>query len=271
MIYKSLHNKQFKNGSFRDCGQGVPVVLLHGFAEDGDIWQHQTRFLKHHFRLIIPDLPGSGRSQLHEPLSIESMASFVHAILVQEKIKHCILIGHSMGGYVTLAFAEQYPEMLKGWGLFHSTAQPDSEEKKEARRRSIEMINNYGSYAFLRQTIPNQFSRSFKQLYPDAVDQLIQKGIQFSQQALIAYYEAMIQRPDRQHVIKESTVPVLFIIGKEDTAVPLNNILPQTHLPMTAAIHIAELVGHMGLWEIKDQANEWLYQFITYCCNHSFQ
>ena len=115
----------------RFIGNGKPVVLIHGFGEDGEVWKNQIEFLKDKFQLIIPDLPGSGKSEMINDMSMEGMAEVIYSIIHEEKIKSCILIGHSMGGYITLAFAEKYPEYLTAFGLFHSTAYADNEEKRK--------------------------------------------------------------------------------------------------------------------------------------------
>src|SRR5882724_4708958 len=116
-------------------GQGLPVVLIHGFAEDSRVWVHQQSALQKHYRLIIPDLPGAGQSALTDTFSMELAADCIRQILVKENITRTILIGHSMGGYIVLAFAEKYPESLAAFGLCHSTAYPDSPEKKTGRQR----------------------------------------------------------------------------------------------------------------------------------------
>lgn len=114
---------------YRLIGDGPPVMFVHGFGEMGDVWRQQLDILKTKFRLIVPDLPGSGGSQMVSDMSVEGMADVLETILGHESISNCVIIGHSMGGYVTLAFAEKYPENLLAFGLFHSTAFPDSEEK----------------------------------------------------------------------------------------------------------------------------------------------
>ena len=95
---------------YKTTGTGSPVVLIHGFAEDSTIWDNQVDFLKDKYRLIIPDLPGSGKSELitNNDTSLEDYAAIIKQILDKEKIETCIMIGHSMGGYITLAFAEKY-------------------------------------------------------------------------------------------------------------------------------------------------------------------
>ena len=128
--------------SYSVQGKGKPVVLLHGFGEDSSIWDQQVLFLKEHCLLIVPDLPGSGKSDLlklkvePDPISIDDYADCIYSLLQHEAIPFCIMLGHSMGGYITLAFAEKYPLLLEGFGLIHSTAYADSEEKKtEPRKR----------------------------------------------------------------------------------------------------------------------------------------
>lgn len=248
--------------SYTITGQGTPVVLLHGFAEDREIWKYQQQELEKYCRLIIPDLPGSGRSVITEDSSIEGLADAIKALLEQEQISSCIMIGHSMGGYVTLAFAEKYPGLLKGFGLFHSTAYPDTEEKKATRLKSIEFIQKHGSYEFLKQASPNIFSEGFKEEHPEKIEALINDYKDFNPEALITYYNAMMQRPDRKQILKNSPVPVLFIIGQHDNAVPLSDSLQQSHMPASSYIYILKASGHMGMWEEPGRANQILSQFI---------
>lgn len=263
-MWKTINNGN-QAGAYWTEGQGKAVMLIHGFGEDHSVWEHQTAFLRMYNRVLVPDLPGTGQSPLTDNLSIESMAEFVYAILVAEGISQVTMIGHSMGGYVTLAFAEKYPHLLEGFGLFSSTARPDSEEKKEARRKSIRMIEQYGSEAFLRQTLPGMFSESFRNKQPARVENFVNNALSAGRESLIAYYEAMIARPDRTAVLQESKVPVLFFVGKDDAAVPPDSVLEQVTLPATASIHIFEQVGHMGLLEVYEESNLILHHFIAFC------
>jgi pimeloyl-ACP methyl ester carboxylesterase len=245
-------------------GKGTPLVLLHGFGEDHTIFKNQVDFLKEHCQVFVPDLPGSGTSDLLKSSapSVEEMADSIHDLLLAENILACIMLGHSMGGYITLAFAEKYPEMLTGFGLVHSTAFEDNEEKKETRRKGIEAIKKYGAYSFLKNTTPNLFSTKFKQAHPEQLEALIEKGKEFTNEALAYYYTAMIQRPDRTSVLKNSKVPVLFIIGTEDIATPLKDLLEQVHLPVISHIHILAGVGHMGMLESPSAVNNHVLHFI---------
>ncbi|MBS1638881.1 MAG: alpha/beta hydrolase [Bacteroidetes bacterium] len=251
---------------YRVEGKGKTVVLLHGFGEDNNIFNQQINFLKNYCQLIIPNLPGSGNSEIlneeNGDITIDDYAKCIHALFKQENIQSCIMLGHSMGGYITLSFAEMFPQYLKGFGLVHSTAFADSEEKKQNRLRGIEMMEEYGGYAFLKNTIPNLFSQNFKKNYPEKIAMLIEEGRKFSTKALQQYYKAMMNRADKTSVLKNTLLPVLFIIGTEDVAAPMNDVLQQSQLPLNAYIHILENIGHMGMWEAAENLNQFLVNFI---------
>lgn len=250
--------------SYRVTGKGKPVVLLHGFGEDGNIWQNQVEFLQKNFLLIVPDLPGSGNSTRFDHkqhIHIDAFAEAIHAILIEEKIKCCTMMGHSMGGYITLAFAEKFPTLLNAFGLVHSTAFADNEEKKAARLKSIEFIKKSGAYEFLKTSIPGLFSHQWLVDNERKIKALIEKGKYFSAEALIQYYKAMMERPNRISLLKNTSLPVLFIIGEQDNAIPFRQSLQQCKLPAYAHLHILRNSGHMGIWEENDTVN---YQFLQF-------
>jgi len=254
---------QGKKTRYTVVGQGSPVVLVHGFAEDSDVWKYQRESLSKHHRLIIPDLPGAGTSELTDTFSMELAADCLLQILQHENIAHTVLIGHSMGGYITLAFAEKYPDRLRAFGLFHSTAYADNDEKKTTRQRSIEFIRTHGSYEYLKQSIPNLFSPESRISMGGAISGMIEQYKHFNPLTLIACLQAMMQRPDRTQVLRSFKKPVLFIMGKHDTAVPYEQGLQQSHLPRISYIHILEHAGHMGMWEEKEKANPALLSFLS--------
>jgi pimeloyl-ACP methyl ester carboxylesterase len=261
-----MEGKKHNGIFYRDVGSGPVLVLLHGFGEDSRIWNLQIEFLQNHNRLIIPDLRGTGRSapdSINE-ISIESMAEDIKTILVHEQIETCSIIGHSMGGYIALAFAEKYPQNLKSLGLVHSTSYADSEEKKEARRKGISFIRENGAAAFIRATIPNLFATPFKDNQPAAFQQLLDWSEELSGETLIAYYESMICRPDRTPVLKSFKKPVLIIIGSEDKAVSPEDALDQATLPAQCQLCLLQQVAHMGMWEASETINRELLLFLEW-------
>jgi pimeloyl-ACP methyl ester carboxylesterase len=256
---------------YRCQGEGAVVVLLHGFGEDGTVWQNQYKAFPD-LKLIIPDLPGSGRSELIEDMSMEGLAESIKTLIEHETASlffkegephSVILIGHSMGGYITLAFAEKYHHMLRGFGLFHSTAYADSEEKKQIRQKGIDFIKSHGAIEFLKTSIPNLFSPVTKEKNPQLIEEQINGSHNFSAAALVSYYVSMINRPDRTQVLKQTHLPVLFVFGKYDTAVPIKDGLEQSYLPELSYIHILNESGHMGMIEERVEADRLLKDYIA--------
>jgi len=250
------------------CGRGNPVMLVHGFAEDHRVWDRQIVFLKEKYFLIIPDLPGSGQSPMIKDMSMEGMAGVLF-LIVQNELKKSqsgtpvfTLIGHSMGGYITLAFAEKYSYMLSGFGLFHSSAFADSEEKKIIRKKGIHFIQKNGAAAFLKSSTPNLFSPVTHEKNPQLIEEQIKASGNFQADSLVVYYEAMMQRPDRTFTLKNAVVPVLFVIGEFDNAVPLADSLKQSHLPERSYINILKKSGHMGMTEQPQESNQILENFL---------
>ncbi len=249
--------------SYSLTGQGKPIVLLHGFGEDSKVWNEQVAFLQQQFTVIVPDLPGTGLSGVlsGENITIEDYADCLHALLEDAGIHTCIMLGHSMGGYITLAFAEKYSTYLVGFGLVHSTAFADSDEKKKTREKGIAFMEQQGAYAFLKTSIPGLFGEAFKERHPEKIEAHIAAAKHFRKESLQQYYHAMMRRRDRTAVLQSSTVPVLFILGTEDIAAPLSEVLQQVHLPGISSIHILQGAGHMGIWEESAQVNHFIQEF----------
>jgi pimeloyl-ACP methyl ester carboxylesterase len=240
-------------------GEGKAVLLIHGFGEDGQIWQNQVSRFGKDFKLIIPDLPGSGKSDfIPEVFSMEDHADMLEQLLTHEKAEAADIVGHSMGGYIALAFAEKYPGRMTGLCLFHSSSYPDTEEKIESRRKSIQFIKQNGSFKFLQQATPNLFSDHTKEQNPTLVEEIINRYSNFNPNSLVHYYEAMIQRPDRSEVLRKLPKPVLFIAGEHDTAVPLKHSLEQSYLPELSYFHSLKDSGHMGMLEEPAKSNHYL-------------
>lgn len=257
MLEKEIDYKG-KRLFYRTAGSGPAVVLLHGFGEDGTIWRNQFDLFPAH-QLIVPDLPGSGRSEAIEDMSMEGMAEAM-AALVKGRFT---LIGHSMGGYITLAFTQKYPEQLTAFGLFHSTAFADSEERKEKRRDGIKVMKTQGAEAFLKTFVTNLYGPITKAERPELIDEHLASVRNASVESLVNYFEAMMQRPDRTNLLRESKTPVLFVMGKHDTAVPLEDGLKQCHLPQTAYIHLLQNAAHEGMIEETEATNKILVAFIN--------
>lgn len=251
--------------SHHRAGKGPVVLLIHGFGEDHRIWDNLIPELEDQYELIIPDLPGTGSSPAIPDMSLEGMASALVSLLPPEPIA---VVGHSMGGYIALAMLEKYPERLNSLALFHSTSYADSEEKKASRRKGIEFIHQHGAFEFLKTTIPNLFSPLSRQKMPEKVKEFIDQQQNSLVTSLIAYYEAMIARPDRRQLLQNCQIPVLFLLGKHDIAVPLTDGLAQFHLPGISYIHILDHSGHMGMLEEPELSSKSLKNLLLQAQTH---
>ncbi len=248
-----MNKTKFQNKNiayFTSGGEtGIPIVFLHGFCEDSRMWEDWLEKLPSSRNYLCIDLPGFGQSELGGEMSMESLADAVAAVLEEKKIDKCILVGHSMGGYVSLAFAEKHGAKLAGLCLFHSQPFADTEEKKANRLKSIDFIKKNGHILYVRQLIPKLFAYDYSKGYQMEVNKLIYYATQYQEDAIIAALNAMHQRPDRSDVLNKIKCPVQFIIGRKDTAIPYDISLAQTHLPDIADIQIYSDVGHMGMFK----------------------
>jgi pimeloyl-ACP methyl ester carboxylesterase len=257
---------------YETSGQGLPVMLVHGFTEDRSIWHSLVGSMPEKYRWLVPDLPGSGESVFNRSLhSLSGFADALYAILEAEQVPQAVMIGHSMGGYISLAFAEQYPKALKGLGLFHSTAYADSPEKKEARKKSMEFIRKHGAAPYVEQSLPGLFSEQFKKAHPEKIREQVMHYAGFNPDALLQYLSAMMNREEKTQVLTEARWPVLFIMGEEDKAAPLQDVLKQAHLPAVSDVHILEYTAHMGMLERADLCRGFVDRFLERIVDNKLQ
>lgn len=266
---QQLSTDKFPSLAYRKAGQGPVLMLVHGFPENGGLWDKVIPLLEKDFTVIAPDLPGTGESSLVENMTIEDMAHSLDAILRHEGIEQAVVAGHSMGGYTALAFAELYPQKLVGLSLVHSAAGADDEEKKETRRKSIELIKKEGGKeAFVKQMIPNLFAASFKEQQPEVLQEQIERANSLPAESMIAFYKAMINRPERISILKKISCPVQWIIGKEDSVVPPAKAAEQSKESERTFVTVYENSAHMSMLEMPVRLAGDLKEFAQYCYHH---
>lgn len=237
--------------TYTDAGSGNAIVFLHGFCESKEIWSSFTVPLQEKFRIIALDLPGFGSNteQPVEDFSMEAMADYVYKAVHQLEVKKCIVVGHSLGGYVALALAERHPHLLKGLCLFHSTAFADTKEKKENRSKTIDFVKKHGVETFIRSFVPPLFAFGLRKKLARQIEELMEVGIKTPEETVIGATRAMRDRKKRLKVLEEAKYPVLFIAGKDDQAVTLDKTLEQCHLPANSLTCFLADCGHMGMYE----------------------
>ena len=243
-------------------GDGPAVVLLHGFLEDSSIYDGMAKSLSDSYRVVCIDLPGHGLSGVvgyrH---SMEDMASAVRHVLDTLGIGSCTLVGHSMGGYVALAFAELFPLKVNGVVLFHSTALADSETKLKDRERAIAVVRK-NAEAFVRNSVPMLFAEGSRRQLAAEIDALAGRAAKFPARGIVANIRGMMARPDRTHLLRDADHPTLIIHGALDPVIGTETILTQAALSPNVRLEILEGIGHMGHMEAPDDCLRLIVSFL---------
>jgi pimeloyl-ACP methyl ester carboxylesterase len=256
-----LKQIQFKNTSisYSDTGKGTAIVLLHGFLENQSMWDNYIQTFSKKNRVITIDLLGHGETEcLGYVHSMEDNADAVHVVLAELRIRKAILVGHSMGGYVALAFAELYPEYLKGLVLLNSTARADSEERKLNRDRAIKAVK-HSFINFISLSIANLFSEGNRERLVNEIESVKNKALKTPLQGIVASLEGMKIRNDREALLHLTAFPKLLILGEKDPVLPHEETKQQVENTEVQLIVFPD--GHMTHIENEEDLTAVLLKF----------
>jgi len=254
----------FKQGTIHYTveGEGRAIVFIHGFLETSKIWSEFTHELKKYFKIITVDLPGHGKSDCYGYIhTMELMAHSVYSVLEELNLRKYVMVGHSMGGYVALAFAELFPDNLRGLVLFHSWAFADSAEKIIERDRAINLVKK-SQNLYIKGSIKRLFNPKYAQFYRKEIDEMENDAKYFTKQGIIDSLEGMKQRKDREVILKFASYPVMFIMGKMDPVIDFIKLKEQSSIPAKSFSCILSESGHMGFIEEKNKSQKAIKRFI---------
>lgn len=244
---------------FKKWGNGKPLLFIHGFPFHQEIWSSYVKKFTDKFCVITIDLPGFGKSPaLTFPFTLDQVADSLLNFLFDQKLPRVALLGHSLGGYVALAMVKKKPEIFSELILFHSTAYPDSSEKKESRSKVIEFVERNGASPFTTNFIPPLF---VKQDHP-AIETVRKIAGKSTKAAVIGYTQAMRDRPDQIKTLESFENPTLFLAGRKDPGIPVESVLKQASHCKKPEIHILEEVAHMGMFESPDDTSAKIKDFL---------
>ena len=245
--------------SYSDTGKGTAVVLLHGFLENQKMWQDFIPEFSKKNRVITIDLLGHGQTEcLGYIHTMEDMADAVHAVLSELNIRKSIFVGHSMGGYVALAFADLYPENMKGLVLLNSTTYPDDHERKINRNRSIKIAHKEYS-SLVQLSIANLFSIDNREKIISQIENVKTEALRTPLQAYISAQEGMKIRKNKEHLLHLTTYPKMLILGKKDGV--LNYEINSKQVEGTAVELVSFPDGHMSHIENQEELKMVLIDF----------
>jgi len=257
----SLETILYKNTriSYTDSGKGTAVVFLHGFLENKRMWNYFVNQYDKKYRIVTIDLLGHGESEsLGYVHSMEENAKVVQAVLSHLRIRKSILLGHSMGGYVCLAFAELFPDNVRSLILVNSTASADTDERKLNRDRAIQAVK-YNHEGFIRMAVANIFSEDNRQKLKKEIEHVKEQALKTSVQGIVATLEGMKIRKDREVLLHFAPYPISLILGIQDTVLKFNDTAAQVE--GTSATLFSFPDGHMSPIENRDELCELLLQY----------
>lgn len=224
------------------------LVLLHGFMENLFVWDHLVHDLSSEFKIIRIDLPGHGQSKIYDEVhTMEFMAEKVNEVMEFLHLSEFHIVGHSMGGYVSLAFATLFPEKLKSLTLFFSTFMADSEEKKDIRERSLRVIKeNFKTY--VNAGVPTFFGPFEKEKLHEEIQLAKEIALSTKNEGVLAAMKGMILRTDKTEIITNFNKRILVIAGKHDQAVHSETLIKNLPIKENIKSYVLDC-GHNGQFE----------------------
>ena len=247
--------------AYKEEGNGKLVVLLHGFCGSKDYWKEVMPYLTSTCRVIAVDVRGHGETETTKVgYSIHDMAEDLYRFFLEHDLKDAYLFGHSMGGYITLDFVEHHPELVKGYGLIHSTALPDSKEAQKNRSAGVSKVEEQGVSFFIHDLIPKLLAKETRENEQEMLKTLIEIGIETRPTGIIGALMAMKNREDKTKVLQRTDIPVLLLAGAKDEVVPVEKVFTNSGDHITQAV-IGQ-AGHMGIFETPEQVAKVILTFI---------
>jgi pimeloyl-ACP methyl ester carboxylesterase len=249
---------------YSDLGSGPVIVLLHGYLESSEVWNGFAEKLSSEFRVITVDLPGHGYSDVYgEVHSMEFMAMVIKDLIDSLDLKKVFLTGHSLGGYITLAFLELFPDYLSGYCLFHSQPFPDPPAALEKRKREIEIVKAGKKNLMYPDNVIRMYAPSSLVRFSDALQRSKDIASQIPGEGIIAVLNGMMIRPSRLSYMEEGNIPCLWILGLMDSYIPCDFIQTMVNLPVNAKVFILKKSGHLGFIEEEENSLRAIIEFIS--------
>lgn len=249
--------------AYESFGQGIPLVLIHAFPLSSHMWNSQIKNLEQSVKVIAPDLPGFGRSPCQAKPCIEEMAQKIDRLLDSLKVKEPVMIaGLSMGGYIAFEFLRQFPNQVRGLGLFSTRPGADNAEAREKRLKTAQNIRASGLEPFAKTILPNLLGKTTLESNPDLVDKTKRMILANNSEGIACALLAMADRQDSTELLKFIQCPTLIIAGNEDTLIPSSEAETMHSKIPNSQLHIIEKAGHLVNLEQPEEFQKILEEFL---------
>ena len=251
------------NIDYRDEGEGLPVIFIHAFPLNQTMWDEQVAAVKNYCRAITLDLRGFGNSDVPDgPYFMDQMASDVRALMSTLDIEQAIIVGLSMGGYISLALYRNYPEAVRAMVLADTRASTDTHEGRERRKKSAEKAEHEGAASVADDVIPNLLARSTVEQRSDIVERVRAMVEANSPQGIAAAQRGMAERRDSTYILAAIDFPVLIVAGSEDALTPVAEAEAMRDGIQGSDMRVIEGAGHLSNLERLHEFNAILVEFI---------
>lgn len=248
---------------YRDQGTGPAVIFLHAFPLNQSMWNDQTSALSNRYRTITMDLRGFGGSDAPQgPYLMDQMAADVRALITALNIEQAVLVGLSMGGYISLAFCRDYPDAIRAMVLADTRAGADTPEARDRRLKSAVKAETDGAAAIAAEVVPSLLGRTSLESRPAVVERVRDMIEANSPVGIAGAQRGMAERVDSTTVVAAINFPVMVIVGAEDTLTPISEAEKLRDSIPGARLTIIEQAGHLSNVERPEEFNTVLKQFI---------
>lgn len=261
-----LKDRTFRQISYYKTGQGPFLMLVHGFPANAQLWRHIWPLLSEHYTLLLPDFFSSNGDWMQGgETDMSTLADGLKDILDEEQATNVVYCGHSMGGYMGLAFAGKYPEYLKGLSLVHSSPVADDDARREGRQKTIKILEQGGKSPFLKKMVRALFPPDFNRQHPDVVNRQTEEALQVPEESLIAFYRAIMTRQETKDIARNAVFPVQYVVGEKDTLANIHKDLSTDTLSSINFVRVYSDCAHMAMLERPELLGADLIDFAAYC------
>lgn len=246
-----------------EAGTGQPLVLIHGFPLDHTLWLPQLEGLADIARVIVPDLRGFGKSPGPDgPVTMEHHARDVKDLLDHLGIERALIGGLSMGGYVALAFADLFPDMLEGLILCNTRSVADGDAAKRMREITALKALKGDLHEVISPMVGTLLSEKSQTKHPDLAQFVLDMMARQSPEGVAASSRGMALRPDRTPLLGQIQVPALVITGSDDTLISPNESHDMASQLPDRELVVIPGVGHLSCQEDPQGFNTAVRKFL---------